>query len=336
MIRAAFLADPALIVQVYGPERRERLATLADVIPDVVPPSPIDDALNRLREVEVLFSTWSMPALTAGQLDRLPNLRAVFYAAGSVQGFARPLLQRGILVVSAWRANAVPVAEFTLAQILLACKGYFRNVREYRQPGMTHREAFRGPGCYGETVALLGTGAIGSLLAGMLQPFCLGVLAYDPFLDEERARELGVERVSLEAAFERAFVVSNHLPDKPETAALIDGRLLRRLRPGATFINTGRGRTVKAEDLVETLRARPDLTALLDVTDPEPLPPDSPLFGLPNVQVSTHIAGAIHDERRRLADTCIEEFERYLRGEPLRHAVSEEMLAGLASRLWPF
>lgn len=330
MMKAAFLASPDLIADVYGESRRERVAALTDLLPEIISPKNLEEALPRLHDVEVFFSTWGMPRLMPEQLDRLPNLRAIFYAAGSVQTWAPPYLERGIVVVSAWRANAIPVAEFTLAQILLACKGYFRNVREFKTPGITAHAASRGPGCYGETVALLGMGAIGSAVAQRLRPFRLNVIAYDPFLDEARAHELNVERVSLEEAFARAYVISNHLPVKPETDGLVDGRLLGRMRDGATFINTGRGRTVKEPELVETLARRADLTALLDVTDPEPAPPDSPLFRLPNVQVSTHIAGSIRDEVHRLADYCLEEFERYARGEPLQHQVTPEMLAALA------
>jgi phosphoglycerate dehydrogenase-like enzyme len=271
-----------------------------------------------------------MPHWTSEQLDSLPNLKAVFYAAGTVQGFARPFLARGIRVVSGWRANAVPVAEFTLAQILLANKGYFRNVRENTGGGTAYRTAYRGLGNYDATVALLGAGAIARILIGLLKPFHLRVLIYDPFLPAEDAARLGVESVSLGSAFERADVVSNHLPDKDATAGLLNGNLFDRLRPGATFINTGRGRTVNESDLVETMRHRPDLTALLDVTYPEPIPLESPLLQPKNIIASTHIAGSINNEIHRMGEYCVEEMERYLRNEPLQHEVTLEMLDYLA------
>lgn len=330
MIKAAFVADEARLMQVYGAGRRELIAARTDLLPAIVPSDQLTAFLPALHDVEVIFSTWGMRRLTEEQLDALPHLRAVFYAAGSVQGFAQPLLERGITVVSAWRANGIPVAEFALAQILLACKGYWRNGREYDgSPGSSHA-SFRGPGNYGETVALLGAGAVGRVLILLLRPFRLRVVVYDPFLSDAAAQALGVERVSLEEAFRRAFVVSNHLADKLETEGLINGGLLARLREGAVFINTGRGRTVNEGDLAEAMRQRPDLTALLDVTHPEPLPPDSPLLRLRNVQITSHIAGSINDEVYRLADYCIEEFDRYAQGEPLHHAVTLEMLATMA------
>ena len=141
----------------------------------------------------------------------------MFYAAGSVQSFARPLLARGITVASAWRANAVPVAEFALGADFAVLQRLFPKPARISSRG----KAFRGPGNYGETVALLGRGAIGGVLVGLLRPFHLKLIVYDPFLTEDAALELGAERVTLEDAFMRGFVVSNHLADKPETAGVI-------------------------------------------------------------------------------------------------------------------
>lgn len=330
-MRVLLLAPPETIERVYGKERQERLARYSQVElwPAVVAPAQLDPLLPELTETAVIFSTWGMPCLTEVQLEALPKLRAVFYAAGSVQGFARPLLERGITVVSAWLANGVPVAEFTLAQILLSAKGYFRNVSEYHA---THnfRGAARGPGCYGETIALLGAGAVGREVIQLLKPFALHVLVFDPFLSEDAARELGVEKVGLDEAFARGIVVSNHLANNPQTVGMLKAAHFRQLRPGATFINTGRGMTVLESELAEVLHARPDLIALLDVTWPEPAPPDSPLWELPNVRLSTHLAGSNGNEVRRMADWCLDEFERWTHGEPLRSAVTLEMLETMA------
>jgi len=312
-MKAAFVGNADEIARVFARGRREAVEERADVLPGVVSP---DDP--RMAEVEAIFSTWGMPRLTPEQLQAMSSLRAVFYAAGAVEHFSRPLVERGILVSSAWQANAVPVAEFTVSQILLACKGYFANAREYRASGY---RASRGPGAYGETIALLGAGAIGTQVIERLRAYRLEVAVFDPFLTLERAEELEVRKVSLETAFSEGYVVSNHLLDVPDTYGTVGKALLETMRPTATFINTGRGRTVVTDDLVAVLRTRPDLTALLDVTDPEPLPPGHPLWDLPNAFVSSHIAGSIGDEVLRLADCAIEEFDRYRRGEALRYQV---------------
>ena len=270
-----------------------------------------------------------MMLLTDEQLDQLPSLQAIFYAAGTIQHFARPVLGRGIAVTTSATANAVPVAEFTLAQILLANKGYYRNLREYRET-CDYVNSFVGIGNFGVTVSLLGAGQIGRKLIELLQPFQLNILVFDPYLSVEEAALLGVEKVDLATAFSRGHVVSNHLADLPSTSGMLDGKLLSSLSHTATFINTGRGRTVNTADLVAVMRARPDLTALLDVTDPEPLTRDSALWSLPNVHITSHIAGSKSREVQRMANFAIEEFERWSRGEPLHYSVSLEALERMA------
>lgn len=322
--RAAFLGNAARIKAVYAQGRREQVEQLTDCAPGIF---TVAD-LGALSETEVLFSTWGMPKLTDEQLDQMPNLRAVFYAAGSVQGFARPLLNREVTVVSAWAANAVPVAEWTLGQILLANKGYFRNQRDLAASrGGRH---FSGRGNFGASVSILGAGQIGRLVIQLLQPFNLEILVFDPFLPDDVAATLGVEKVELAKAFARGAVVSNHLANLPATVGMLTGAHFAAMSENATFINTGRGATVRQTELIEVLRARPDLSALLDVTQPEPTPPDSPLWYLPNVYLTTHIAGSIGDEVVRMADYVIEEFVRWQRKEPLRYAVSLEMLESMA------
>lgn len=330
MKRAAFFnQDPERLERVFGRGRRERLERLVDLYPHVVTSENFADHADRLRDLEVIFSTWGMVPMGAGELARLPALQAVFYAAGTVQSFARPLLRRGILLVSSWAANAVPVAEFSLAQILLSCKGYFRNTRSLLSPAL-RRRAPRGPGAFGETVGIIGAGMVGRRVCRLLRPFELKVIAHDPYLEDEEAARLGVEKVELDAVFARSCVVSNHLPDLPATRGMLDRRLFAGMREGATFINTGRGAQVVEEDLIGVLRERPDLTALLDVTDPEPPLEGSEFYTLPNVHLSSHIAGSQGDEILRQADYAIAEFENWAAGRPLRYRVTLEMLKTMA------
>jgi phosphoglycerate dehydrogenase-like enzyme len=152
------------------------------------------------------------------------------------------------------------------------------------------------------------------------------VLASDPYLTPQRAVELGVEKVALEDLFRRAYIVSNHIPDLPATKGVLDGALFASMRDGATFINSGRGAQVVEADLVRVLKQRPDLTALLDVTDPEPPGFTSELWTLPNAVLSPHIGGTIGDEVTRLADAIIDEFLAWDAGKPLRYQVTAEIL----------
>jgi len=327
-IRAAlFYNYPVHHGDVFGRGRRERIETLTDLYPHVVHKENFSAHADKLSDVEVIFATWGMPALTPAQFERLPRLKAVFYAAGNVKAFARLLIERDIVLVSAWAINAIATAQLVLAQILLTCRGYFRGVREYRErKDADAAKAFHRSGANGETVGVIGMGWIGRRVTEHLRDFGLRVIAADPYLSTEHAAALGVEKVSLEQLFERAYIVSNHIPDLPATKQVLHVGLFERMRDGATFINSGRGAQVVEADLVKVLRARPDLTALLDVTDPEPPAADSELWSLPNAVISPHIGGTIGDEVTRLADCVIEEFIAWHAGRPLRYQVTREVL----------
>ncbi len=316
-IRAAFFtAQPFQIDYVYARGRRAMLEEECDFLPEIITPENFGSCREKLAGVEAIFSTWGMWALSDAQLDAMPELRAVYYAAGATDHFARQLLKRGIALHSAWRANAIPVAEFCLGQILLAMKGYFRNSQGYRSP-----EHFReniGPGCYGDTVALLGAGAISQKLQELLTNFELHVIVM--------ASRPERRTVSMEEVFRKAFVVSNHLPNRIDNQNVIREDHFLSMREGAVFINTGRGAQVDETGMIAALKKRPDLTALLDVAATEPLRADSELYRLPNVRLSGHIAGSFHDEVVRMADYMIADFHRMRNGEAPLHRISEDML----------
>ena len=327
--RAALFYDyPINDGEVFGQGRRQTIEKLTDLYPEVINAKNFDEQASNLADVEVIFATWGMPRLTVEQLGKMPKLEAVFYAAGNVRAFAQPIVDNGIMLVGAWDMNAMPVAEMALAQILLSCRGYFRTTRDYYE---THdhgkAKAFHRPGVNGETIGLIGMGMIGKRLTALLQGFSFRVIANDPFLSKEQAAELGVEIVSLEELFRRSYIVSNHIPDLPSTKEVLTGSLFDSMREGATFINTGRGAQVSEAGLIETLKNRPDLTALLDVTYPEPPDADSELWTLPNVWISPHIGGSVGDEVVRMADCMIEEFQAWESGKPLRYRITKEVLS---------
>ncbi|MEX0491876.1 phosphoglycerate dehydrogenase-like enzyme [Raoultella ornithinolytica] len=316
---AVFSQQPEKFSQVYSSSILKKISDSCNLCPQLITSDNFGQHREELQHIEVIFSTWGMFPLTEEQLDALPALKVVFYAAGATEYFAPPLLLRGIKIVSAWRANAVPVAEFCLAQILLGCKGYFRNQREYSGPEQFENLALNNPapGVYQEKVALIGAGAISQLLQQLLIPFSLEIIVV-PSREEKRL-------ISLEQAFSSAFVISNHLPNRSDNIGVLDGNLFHLMRPGAVFINTGRGMQVNEEDLIAVLQQRPDLTALLDVTKPEPPSSGSLLYTLPNVQLTSHIAGALNNETQRLADCVFEEFQRWLNGDELLYEVYEKM-----------
>jgi phosphoglycerate dehydrogenase-like enzyme len=322
--------DPEQITRVYGAGRRARIEALLATRPETVSRAELADT-DGLEGIEAIFSTWGMPALSPMEIAQLPRLEHVFYAAGSVQSFARPFLEAGVEVHSAWAANAIPVAEATVAHIVLALKGTFaqaRIVREDRNMGSARRPPIRGS--YGATVGLLALGQIGCKVAELLRSYHLNVVAYDPYVSEHRARSLGVTLLPLTELLRTADVVSVHLPNLPATHGLLGAEELRLLKPYATFVNTARGAVVREAELWTVLRERPDISAVLDVVHPEPPQADSPMWELPNVLYTPHICGSLGDEVWRLADYMIEECERWLAGEPPRWSVDLSMLETMA------
>jgi len=277
------------------------------------------------QETEFVLGTWGTPRFDAELLGQLPNLRGVFYGAGTIRSFVTDeLWEREIPVVSAAYANAVPVVDYAVSVILLALKRFFLSEREFRSRRTRESQMSLVPGNYNTVVSLISFGQVARLLAPRLQEFGMTVLVYDPFLAAEEAEAAGVCKVELGEAFARGDVVSLHTPKLPETLGLIGAEHFRLLKLEATFVNTSRGAVVREDELIEFLRARPDVQAILDVTDPEPPEPDSPLYELPNVVLTPHIAGSLGRECERMGHLVTDELGRFLNGEALQHAVTRE------------
>lgn len=313
--------DPCQVADVFGPEELSQLADLVRFRGPVVTAGELPGALG-LAEVSVLLTGWGGPVLDAELLDRLPKLEIVLSTAGSVRPLVTPAFwARGLPIVSAAAANAVPVAQFTVAQIVLALNHAYRLAAKVRfdREFATHVSP---PGVLDATVGLLSLGLIGRLVAEKLADLGVHVLAFDPFVGDDEAAHLGVELVAVEELFARCEVVSVHTPLLPETQGLVDEHLIRSMPHFATLVNTSRGAVVDEEALVRVLQDRGDLWALLDVTAPEPPEALSPLYRLPNVVLTPHIAGSTGRERRRLGRLVVDELRRFHHREPLRHAVT--------------
>jgi phosphoglycerate dehydrogenase-like enzyme len=328
--RALVVCPPNLEPHVFPPAVLAEICQSADCPWPVLDPSVWRDAGEALREADVLVGTWGMPALSREFLEAAPALKAVFYAAGSVKCFVTESgWERGIIVSSAWAANGIPVAEYALGTILLSLKRFWHFSRMSRS-GIVHPEDLNIPGAYRTKVGLVSLGAVGRATARLLKPFDFTLLGFDPFLPPEQAAELDVGLVSIEVLFRECDVISLHAPWIPETERMITGKLIASMKEGATLINTSRGAIVAEDEMIEVLARRPDLSAVLDVTHPEPSALDSPLRSLPNVVLTPHIAGSTQGECARMGSWMADELRRYVSGEPLRHAVSRDMLARMA------
>ena len=341
---AAYSLDQEAYGLIYGPEEREaisRLVTIADVPQPILQPLELPFLLSK---VNVLISGWGGPRLDRAFLDAAPNLKLVLYGAGSTSSvMTQSAWDRGIAVTSAYAANAIPVAEYSLATILFSLKHGWelaRMTKELRR--FPRRDG--APGCFGRTVGLVSLGVIARKLLDLLKNFDLSVIAYDPYVSPDEARRLGVRMVSLSELFKNSDVISLHTPQLTETEGLITGALLSSMRTGATFINTARGPIVRENELITTAIHRPDLQFILDVARKEPPDTDSPLYVLPNVVMTPHIAGSVGQECRRMGQYMVEELNRFVSGKPLKWLVTPEMAArsshrpqsqNVEVRIWP-
>lgn len=320
------------VSQVIPPDRIEIIRQSMELPEEIIGLHNIEQYRSEARDAEVIWCTWGMEVFTAEQIaEYLPNLKAIFYCAGSVQSFARPFLERGVRIFSAWGANAVPVSEFTLATILFAAKGGFQAAARIRRNYSNARKYSHNQcGAYQASVGLIGLGMIGARVAEELKSFNFNVLAFDPFASAQKAEALGARLVSLEELFQQCDIISSHLADKDETKNILNYRLFSQMKPYATFINTARGAQVAERDLARALREVKTRTAVLDVTAREPVGLFNPLRWTPNVVLTPHIAGSCGNEFLRMTDWMIEEFLHFSRNEPCRYEVTLDMLKTMA------
>jgi phosphoglycerate dehydrogenase-like enzyme len=326
--------DPAALVD----ERdRARLSAVADVdweqpissTEQLADPAVVD----RLTRTQVLLTCWGALPLTAERLALMPKLRAAVHGAGSLRGHVTDdAWKSGIAISTSADANAIPVAEFTVAAIVLAGKRVFRVAEDMRTASARAGNRYdygrrdRGIGLYRTVIGIIGASRVGRRVIDLLRGYDVEVLLYDPTIDEATAAELGVELVALDDLMRRSRIVSLHAPNIPSTRHMVTADMFGLLEDGGTFINTARGALVDHDALLTECRTG-RLWAILDVTDPEPLPADSEFYDLPNVTVLPHLAGTVGDELRRMGTQAVGEVLRVLAGEPLEYQVTAEQAA---------
>ena len=295
-------------------------------------PASKQDLLGVLAEVDACITSWGVAPLDAEVVAAAPHLAHMAHMGGSVKRFVSDAVwARGIRVTSAAITLARDVAETTLGLMIVGRKRIWPLGNHVRDGGWREspvwdrwdaRELNR------STVGLIGAGNVGRHVVELLTPFSATILVADPYLSDEEAAGLGVERVELAELMDRSDVVSIHAPDTDQTRHMIGAELLGRLRDGTVLINTARGSIIDEAALIDEL-ATGRIFAFLDVTDPEPPASDSPLRRLENVVVTPHIAGCI-DNCHRMGELAVEEVCRYLAGQPAINEIRPDTLDQIA------
>jgi len=309
---------------VYNHATRDELNTMLDFDETLISETPDKQVVMKsLRDAEVVLSAWGAVPYDMDVLDQCPNLKIIFYAAGTVTYFVtEELLKRKIRIGTASHINARPVAEFTLGIILTALK----NVPQFnaelkagkkeawkRFDGLTYRGGY-----YGKKIGLIGLGNISKLLIQLLKPFDFEVFVCSEHLTPELARTYGVTSATLESIMEKCEVISIHVADLDKNQNLINRNNLKLLKENAILINTARGRPINEPDLVTRLKEG-NIWAYLDVSHPEPPEDDHPFYSLENCYLTPHIAGSAGSEVERMGMYCLRELKNWIDGKPLEN-----------------
>lgn len=332
MLNSLIIMDLNFVNEVYDEDSQARISELTYLKCGPISRDKLLNDPNILADVDIIFSGWQAPYFDEMLLECAPNLKIVFYAAGSINKVVSDAFwKRGVLICAANSVNAIPVAEYTLAATIMGLKhsaSHHHQVRTNKQYQPANEMVIIGG--YRAKIGLLSLGAIAQTLIKYYQMFDYEVVVYDPYASDALAASLNVTLVSMEDIFTSCDVVSVHTPLLDATRHMINKEHFLMMKENATFINTARGAIIKEDEMIEALKIRSDIEAYIDVTDPEPPLKDSPLFKMNNVFLTPHIAGSLGNELARMGALMVSELEHYLKDEPLEHHISEAMFEVMA------
>lgn len=290
-------------------------------------PTTKDELIALVPKAEAVITSWGVAQLDKDVMEAAPNLKAMAHMGSSVKRFVSDAFwERGMHLTSAGITLARDVAETTLGLMIVGQKRIFPLGQHIRDGGWREapvwdrwfsREIFR------KNVGIIGASNVGRYVIGLLKPFDAHVLLYDPFVSQEEAEALGVEKVTLDELLKRSDVVSLHAPANKETHHMLNAEGLKSMKDNALLINTGRGTLIDEKALIEELQ-KGRFFAFLDVTDPEPPAADNPLRTLDNVIVTPHIAGCI-ENCNRMGELAVEELRRFFAGEAAIYKITPEL-----------
>jgi glyoxylate reductase len=303
---------------------RLKQACETDIWPDEMPP-PYEELLERVRGVDGILSM--LTDRIDGQLMDAagPGLKVISQMAVGYDNIdVAAARERGIHVGNTPGVLTEATADLAFALLLAAARRLLEGV-DYIRTGQWrtwHPNVLLGGDLNGATLGIVGLGRIGKAVARRASGFNMRILAYSPRGDAQEAAKLGIQLVDLDTLLQESDYVSLHVPLNTTTHHLINHDTLKRMKQTAVLVNTTRGGVVDQKALYDALKNSVIGGAALDVTDPEPLPPDDPILSLPNVLIVPHLGSASHWTRSQMALMAAENLIAGVNGQPLPHSVA--------------
>jgi len=323
-----------LIADALSPRAAEIL-TARGVEVDFMPGLSAEELKGRIVHYDGL-AVRSVIKVTKGLIAHAARLRVIGRAGIGVDNIdVEAATQRGIVVMNTPYGNSITAAEHTIAMLFALCRQITAADRS-TQAGKWEKSRFMGVELSGKTLGVIGCGNVGAAVAERALGLRMKVVAYDPFLSAERARDLGVEKLSLEALYARADFITLHTPLTEATRNLIGARALASMKPGVRLINCARGGLVVEADLAAALESGHVAGAAIDVFTEEPAVA-SPLFGRDNVVATPHLGASTSEAQENVALQIAEQMADFLLTGAVSNAVNMSSLsAEEAQRLSPY
>jgi D-3-phosphoglycerate dehydrogenase len=278
----------------------------------------------------------SATKVSAKILEQAKNLKVIGRAGIGVDNVDVPAATaRGIIVMNTPFGNSITTAEHAIS-LMLALARQIPEADTSTRAGKWEKNKFMGVEIFGKTLGVIGCGNIGAIVADRAIGLKMKVVAYDPFLSEERARDIGVEKVELDDLFKRSDFITLHTPLTDKTRNIIDAAAIGKMRKGVRIINCARGGLVDEPALVEALKSGQVAGAAFDVFVEEPAT-NSPLFSLPNVVCTPHLGAATSEAQENVALQVAEQMSDYLQRGAISNAINfPSITAEEAPKLKPF
>ena len=294
-----------------------------------------EELIARIGEFDGL-AVRSATKVTAEVLAAAERLKVVGRAGIGIDNIdLEAATAHGVVVMNTPDGNSITTAEHSIA-LLFALARNIPAADHSTQAGKWEKKRFMGVELYGKKLGVIGCGNIGAIVASRALGLHMRVVAYDPFLAPERARDLGVEKVELETLLKTADFITLHVPMTDQTRGILDKKALAMTKPGVRIINCARGGLVVEEDLREALRSGQVAGAALDVFTEEPAR-ENPLFGEENIIATPHLGASTSEAQEKVALQVAEQISEYLREGAITNALNMPSLtAEEADRLAPY